>query len=174
RIDRVPEEDVALRTLDVAGGELCGVEAVSLVDELRQPCQRRVVGILLRVVLEDEARRGLRDAIAALEALGRLLVAVREQVMVEPLPGVRVVRQVRQDVVGADLDPLPGPLLVDGVLERARSDSQRALLRPRAVGGKPRRGCEGVLLLRRRAAEPRLPADALQISTARLPLRRSD
>ena len=40
--------------------------------------------------------------------------------------------------------------------------------------GESRRGREGVLLLRRRAAEPRVPADALQVSAARVSVRAAD
>src|SRR5438132_3293155 len=53
---------------------------------------------------------------------------------------------------------LSDPLLVDGLLERARSDSEGTLLRPRAERRKSRRRRQGVLLLRRRRSQPRLSA----------------
>ena len=55
----------------------------------------------------------------------------------------------------------------------ARPDPQGAVLRPDQLGGQPRRGRQGVLLLPRRHADPLLHADALQVPAARLPLRRS-
>ena len=108
RIDRVSEEDVAPRALDVVGRELRGVETVGLVDELGEPFERRV---LFEVVLVHEARRRRSDAMAAFELRGRLLVAVGQEVMVEPLPGVRVVRKVREDVVAANLHAFVGDVL---------------------------------------------------------------
>ncbi len=62
------------------------------------------------------------------------------------------------------LRSLPAPLLLARALEREGSDPEGALLRRRALRGQPRRGREGALLLRRRAAEPRVPAPPLQVS----------
>src|SRR4029077_5784612 len=53
-------------------------------------------------------------------------------------------------------------LLVHGLLERARSDSEGAFLRPRSKRRQSWRRRQGMLLLPRRATEPCVPADALQ------------
>src|SRR5947209_19891008 len=68
------------------------------------------------------------------------------------------------------LRSLPDPVLVARTVERTRPDSERALLRRRSKRRKSRRGREGVLLLPRRRAEPRLSAHALQISAALFPV----
>ena len=61
-------------------------------------------------------------------------------------------------------------VLRPGALERARPHPEGAAVRPRPVGGQPRRGREGVLLLPRLHADPLLHEVALQVSAARLSL----
>gem|GEM_PF-4824099 len=53
--------------LDVVGSELRGVEAIGLVDEMRELLQLFVIRIALEVVVVDEARRGRRETVATLE-----------------------------------------------------------------------------------------------------------
>ena len=57
-------------------------------------------------------------------------------------------------------------------LERPRPDPQGADLRAHRQRGQPRRGRQGVLVVPRRAAEPRLGPLALPLSAAGVPLRR--
>ena len=57
-------------------------------------------------------------------------------------------------------------------VERPRPDPEGADLRPHRQPGQPRRGREGVLVVPRRAAEPRVEPLALPLSAARVPLRR--
>ena len=64
--------------------------------------------------------------------------------------------------------PVPGA----GAVERARPDPEGAPVRPDQRRGQPRRGREGVLLLRRQPADPQLPALAVQVPARRVPLRR--
>ena len=64
------------------------------------------------------------------------------------------------------LRSLSDPLLGDGVLERARPDPERALLRPHPDRGEPRRRRQRVLLLRRR-----LPSHAYQRMLYKYPQR---
>jgi len=66
-VDGVAEEDVVVRMLDVVGSELRGVEAIGLVDEMRELLQLFVIRIALEVVVVDEARRGRRETVATLE-----------------------------------------------------------------------------------------------------------
>ena len=64
-------------------------------------------------------------------------------------------------------------LLRPGALERRRPDPEGAPVRADRQRGQPRRGRQGVLLLPRRDAHPLVPAGALQVSAAGVPLRRS-
>ena len=64
--------------------------------------------------------------------------------------------------------PRPRPL------ERQRPDPQGAAVRAHQRRGQPRRGREGVLLLRRQRADALVPAMALQVPARRLPVRRPD
>ena len=57
-------------------------------------------------------------------------------------------------------------------LERPRPDPQGADLRPHRQPGQPRRGRQGVLVVPRRAPEPRVEPLALPLSAGRVPLRR--
>jgi hypothetical protein len=57
-------------------------------------------------------------------------------------------------------------------VERARPDAQGADLRTERRRGQPRRGRQGVLVVPRRAAEPRLAALALPLPAGGVPLRR--
>ncbi len=54
-------------------------------------------------------------------------------------------------------------------VERARPDPQGAALRPDQRRGQPRRGRQGVLLLRRRPADALVPAVAVQVPAAAFP-----
>ena len=56
-------------------------------------------------------------------------------------------------------------------LERARSLSQGAILRPRRTRGQPRRGRKGILLLPRCYADSLLHEDAVQVPSGRISLR---
>ena len=58
-------------------------------------------------------------------------------------------------------------------VERTRSDPQGAPLRPDQQRGQPRRGRQGVLLLPRQHADPRVREDALQVSAGGVPVRAS-
>ena len=58
-------------------------------------------------------------------------------------------------------------------LERARPDPEGAPLRADQRRGQPRRGREGVLLLRRQPADAQLPALALQVPAGGVPVRRT-
>src|SRR5207244_1168185 len=69
------------------------------------------------------------------------------------------------------LRPLPDPGLRPRAVERARSDPEGTTVRPRAFRGQPRRGRQGVLLLPRQPAQPRLHEVALQVPAARVSLR---
>ena len=57
-------------------------------------------------------------------------------------------------------------------VERARPDPQGTPLRADERRGQPRRGREGVLLLRRQPADAQLPTVAVQVPTRRVPVRR--
>ena len=57
-------------------------------------------------------------------------------------------------------------------VERARPDPEGAPLRAHQRRGQPRRGREGVLLLRRQPADAQLPAVAVQVPARRVPVRR--
>ena len=61
-----------------------------------------------------------------------------------------------------------------GAVERPRPDPQGADVRPHRRAGQPRRGRQGVLVVPRRRAEPRLEPLALPLPAARLPVRRPD
>ena len=63
-------------------------------------------------------------------------------------------------------------LLCAGAVERARSHSQGADVRPHEQRGEPRRGRQGVLLLRRLDAVPLVHEGPLQVPAARVPVRR--
>ena len=63
---------------------------------------------------------------------------------------------------------LPGARAV----ERARPDPEGAAVRADERRGQPRRGRQGVLLLRRQPADAQLPALALQVPASRVPVRR--
>ena len=65
--------------------------------------------------------------------------------------------------------PVPGA----GAVERPRPDPQGAALRPDRRRGQPRRGRQGVLVVRRRRAEPRLEPVALPLPAAGVPVRRA-
>ena len=66
--------------------------------------------------------------------------------------------------------PVP-PRLRARAVERARSDPQRAAVRPHRTGRQPRRGRQGAVLLPRLDADPHLPQSAAQVSPGGLPLR---
>ena len=57
-----------------------------------------------------------------------------------------------------------------GAVERHRSDPQGADVRPDRAAGQPRRGRQGVLVVSRRPAEPRVVALALPLPADRVPL----
>ena len=62
---------------------------------------------------------------------------------------------------------VPGP----GAVERRRPDPQGASVRPDQRRGQPRRGREGLLLLRRQHPHPLVDAVALQVPAGRVPVR---
>ena len=66
--------------------------------------------------------------------------------------------------------PRPAVLRARAV-ERRRPDPQGAAVRPDQRGGQPRRGRQGVLLLRRRHADPRVRALPLQVPAGGVPVR---
>ena len=63
--------------------------------------------------------------------------------------------------------------LVARALERERPDPEGAHVRPHRAAGEPRRGRQGVLVVPRRAAEPRAAEVALPLPAGRVPVRRS-
>ena len=71
-----------------------------------------------------------------------------------------------------DLRRPAAALLRAGAVERARSDPQGAPLRADRQRGQPRRGCEGVLLLPRQHADALLHEVPVQVSAARVSVRR--
>ena len=141
-----------MRVLDVVGRELRGIEAIGFVDELRQSRKLRIVGLALAVVVINETRGGWRESETSSEILRRVLVRRRLQMMIEPHPAGRVIRQVREDVVLIDPDTFVGDVLrmheqdrVDRLLHRdddgaresieiaAGDETHGALLTPRAA-----------------------------------------
>ena len=62
---------------------------------------------------------------------------------------------------------------VAGAVERPRSDSEGAIVRPDQRRRQSRRGRQGALLLPRRDADALVPEDALQVSAARVSIRRA-
>ena len=78
-----------------------------------------------------------------------------------------------EDGLAGISDEQPAAVLRAGALERARPDPEGAPVRADQHRGQPRRGRQGVLLLRRQHAEPRLPALALQVPAGGVPVRRS-
>ncbi len=101
RVEGQAHEDVPRGCGHVLLGQLRGVEAVGLREQRRVPLEGRVGR---GVVLEDEAGGARGLAVAALEARGGHRLRVGQEVVVEPQPAGRVIRQVRQDVRGADCD----------------------------------------------------------------------
>ena len=85
-----------------------------------------------------------------------------------PLPGLPVGRR----RPGRDLRRQAAPLLRPRPLERARPHPEGADVRPHQQPGEPRRGRQGVLLLRRLHAHPLVHEVPLQVSAARVPLPR--
>ena len=65
----------------------------------------------------------------------------------------------------------PAPLLRPGALERTRPDPQGADVRPDQQPGEPRRGRQGVRLLRRLDADPLVHEVPVQVSAAGIPVR---
>ena len=68
------------------------------------------------------------------------------------------------------LRPLPAAVLFTGTVERARRHPQGARIRPDIQRGQPRRGREGLLLLRRQHAHPQLHEAAVQVPAGRFSL----
>ncbi len=162
RVERQAQQDVALRVEHVVEVELGGVQAVGLGQQGLEALQ---VGAGRLVVLVDHAGRAGGQAVAALEALGRLLVAVGQQVVVEPLAAARVVGQVGQDVLGPDLDPLVRDVLRVSGLAQRRSEIAVPVAdvdRPTALQPRQNGWCIGAevrhLGERLRIAEPAAPA----------------
>ena len=85
-----------------------------------------------------------------------------------PVPGLPLGRGRPRRHLRRQAAALPGA----GAVERARPDPEGAPVRPDQRRGQPRRGREGVLLLRRQPADPQLPALAVQVPARRVPVRR--
>ena len=84
-----------------------------------------------------------------------------------PLPGLPVGRGRPRGLLRRRAAAVPRPRAV----ERSRPDPEGADLRPDRRRGQPRRGRQGVLVVPRRAAQPRLEPVALPLPARRLPLR---
>ncbi len=69
-----------------------------------------------------------------------------------------------------DLGRAPAAVLRAGAVERRRSDPQGADVRVERRRGQPRRGREGVLLLPRQRAQPRVHEVPVQVPAAGVPL----
>jgi hypothetical protein len=80
--------------------------AIRLIDETRQALQPLVVRVPLAVVVPDEARCRRRETVTSLKLRQRLLIALGQDVVVEPHFRPRVVRKVRQDVIRPEVDLL--------------------------------------------------------------------
>jgi len=87
-----------------------------------------------------------------------------------PLPGLPVGRGRPRGLLRRRAAAVPRPRAV----ERPRPDPEGADLRPDRRRGQPRRGRQGVLVVPRRAAQPRLEPVALPLPARRLPLRTAD
>jgi hypothetical protein len=82
------------------------------------------------------------------------------------LPGLPVER----GRSGRPVQPEPGLVLRAGLLERARSDPERADLRARQRRGQPRRGRQGLLVVRGRHSYRFLALMAIPLPAGRVPL----
>ena len=78
-----------------------------------------------------------------------------------------------EDGLGGGLRRPAAALPGAGLLERARPDPEGADLRAHRPRGQPRRGRQGVLVVRRLDADPLVDALALPLSAGRVPLRRN-
>ena len=77
-----------------------------------------------------------------------------------------------EDGLGGHLRRQAAAVLRAGAVERARPDPQGAAVRPDQQRGQPRRGREGVLLLRRQHADALVHEVSLQVSAAGVPVPR--
>ena len=93
-------------------------------------------------------------------------------VVLQPRPGPLARLPLGRGRAGRDQRRAPADVPGAGAVERAGPDPQGAPLRADQPRGQPRRGRQGVLLLRRQPADPLLPALAVQVPAGRLPLRR--
>ena len=78
-----------------------------------------------------------------------------------------------EDGLAGILRPRAAAVPVAGAVERPRSDSEGAAVRPHQRRRQSRRGRQGALLLPRRDADALVPEDALQVSAARVSVRRA-
>ena len=76
-----------------------------------------------------------------------------------------------EDGMAGDLRHPPRALPRARALERQRPDPEGAHVRAHRAAGQPRRGRQGVLVVPRRAAEPRAPEVALPLPAGRVPVR---